>query len=180
MNEADAQAVTGLHAVEAGTQGGRSGTRAPWLATFPAPLTFAGCLGGGLLLQQLLALPVYDGRWVPALQTAGGLLATAGLLLSLASLGLFARERTTILPSGAASRLVVHGPYRYSRNPMYVSLVAAYLGLAMYLRAPWALPLMALPLLQLERVMIPFEESRMHALFGQAYLDYRARVRRWL
>ena len=50
MSETDAQAVTGLHAVEAGTQGGRSGTRAPWLATFPAPLTFAGCLGGGLLL----------------------------------------------------------------------------------------------------------------------------------
>ncbi|PJJ97710.1 protein-S-isoprenylcysteine methyltransferase [Lysobacteraceae bacterium NML91-0213] len=159
---------------------GTGGARAPWLATFPAPLAFAGCLGAGILVQRLLPLPVYDGPWVPMLQTAGGLLATAGLLLSLASLGLFARGRTTILPSGAASRLVVNGPYRVSRNPMYVSLVAAYVGLAIYLRTPWALPLLALPVLQLQRVMIPFEEARMQALFGQAYLDYRARVRRWL
>lgn len=179
MSEADAQAVSGLQAVEARPQG-RSGAYTRWLATFPAPLTFAGCLGAGLLLQHLLALPVYAGSWAPVLQTAGGLLAMAGLLLSLASLGLFARERTTILPSGAASRLVVHGPYRFSRNPMYVSLVAAYVGLALQLHAPWALPLLALPLLQLQRVMIPFEEARMHALFGPAYDRYRARVRRWL
>ena len=179
MDNADAQAPGGLHAPGSGIHG-TPGVRAPWLATFPAPLTFAGCLAAGNLVQHLLALPVYAGPWVPALQTAGGLLATAGLLLSLASLGLFARGRTTILPSGTASRLVVDGPYRFSRNPMYVSLVAAYVGLALQLHAPWALPLLALPLLQLQRVMIPFEEARMQALFGEAYLAYRARVRRWL
>ncbi|TKS53204.1 isoprenylcysteine carboxylmethyltransferase family protein [Luteimonas yindakuii] len=178
MSDGDARAVPGLHA--GATRADQDGAHAPWLAAFPAPLTFAGCLLAGALLQRVLALPVYAGPWVATLQTAGGLLAMAALLLSLASLGLFARERTTILPSGAASRLVVHGPYRFSRNPMYVSLVAAYVGLALQMRAPWALPLLALPLLQLQRAMIPFEEARMQSLFGDAYLAYRARVRRWL
>jgi len=108
------------------------------------------------------------------------LLAAAALLLALCCFALFALRRTTILPDGRPSALVLRGPYRFTRNPMYVSLVLSYVGLAGYLVVPWALVLLPLPLLALQRVLIPFEEARLRREFGSAYEHYCARVRRWL
>ena len=108
------------------------------------------------------------------------MLANASLLLVFASLALFARARTTLMPGGSASRLVTGGPFRISRNPMYLSLVLAYAGVALMLDLPWALALLPVPALLAQRVQIPFEEARMARLFGREYLDYRSRVRRWL
>ena len=111
---------------------------------------------------------------------AGAVLANAGLLLALVCLGMFARKRTTILPSRSASAIVERGPYRFSRNPMYLSLVLAYAGLAGMLEAPWSLLLLPLPVATLQRVTIPHEEARLAAVLGEDYVRYRARVRRWI
>jgi len=176
MSEQDTPAAAGGQGCSPADHAGH----APLLATVPAPVAFVACFAIGMLLQQVLRLPVYPDGWLAPARIVGTVLANIALLLALAGMGLFARARTTILPSGRASRLVTGGPYRFTRNPMYVSLVLAYLGLALMLDVPWTLPLLALPVLQLQRVMIPFEEARMQALFGEAYLAYRARVRRWL
>lgn len=153
---------------------------APLTATIPAPIHFAICFAAGAGLQHLLALPLPPERWLGAIRIAGTVLANAGLLLALASMGLFARARTTILPSGTASRLVTGGPYRISRNPMYLSLILAHAGIAAMLGVPWALALLPVPVLLLQRVQIPFEEARMRTRFGDAYLRYCEQVRRWL
>lgn len=150
------------------------------LARIPAPLYFSACFAAGAGLQHGLGLPVASGSWAGALQVLGTVLANAALLLVAASLLLFARVRTTLMPGGNASRLVTGGPFRFSRNPMYLSLVLAYAGIALMLELPGALVLLPLPVLAVHRVQIPFEEARMARLFGQEYLEYQARVRRWL
>lgn len=154
--------------------------RAATLPRVPAPLYFSACFGLGAGLQHLLGLPTPPTAWTGALHVAGTVLANASLLLVLVSLALFIRVRTTLMPGGSASRLVTGGPFRISRNPMYLSLVLAYAGLALMLDLPWALAMLPVPVLVVDRVQIPFEEARMARLFGQQYLDYRARVRRWL
>ncbi|MCC8446456.1 isoprenylcysteine carboxylmethyltransferase family protein [Xanthomonas translucens pv. translucens] len=98
------------------------------------------------------------------LQLAGGVVAAAGLLLSLLCLARFVQRRTTVLPERDPSSLVVRGPYRYSRNPMSLSLLLSYVGLCVQIGWPWALLLLLpLPLLALQRVLIPFEEARLRA-----------------
>lgn len=150
------------------------------LARIPAPLYFSACFAVGAGLQHLLGLPAPPASWTGPLQAIGTVLANASLLLVFASLALFARARTTLMPGGSASRLVTGGPFRFSRNPMYVSLVLAYAGIALMLDLPWALALLPAPVLVLQYVQIPFEEARMARLFGHEYLRYRDRIRRWL
>lgn len=154
--------------------------RAPWLVRTTSPLHFLAAFALAALLQHALALPLPQATPLLVMQWAGSLLASAALALSLSCFALFALRRTTILPGSLPSTLVVRGPYRISRNPMYVSLVASYIGLAGYLVVPWALLLLPLPVLALQRVLIPFEEARLHREFGSAYGLYCTRVRRWL
>lgn len=110
------------------------------------------------------AMPGPQRVTVALLQLAGGVVAAAGLLLSLLCLARFVQRRTTVLPERDPSSLVVRGPYRYSRNPMSLSLLLSYVGLRVQIGWPWALLLLLpLPLLALQRVLIPFEEARLRA-----------------
>ncbi|RZZ89255.1 isoprenylcysteine carboxylmethyltransferase family protein [Pseudoxanthomonas winnipegensis] len=152
----------------------------PLLVRLTAPVHFLLAFGLAALAQRMLALPLPQGGALLAMQWAGSLLALAALGLALWCFALFATRRTTILPSSQPSSLVERGPYRLTRNPMYVSLLASYIGLAGYLVVPWALVLLPLPWLALRQVVIPFEEARLRAEFGPAYARYCARVRRWL
>lgn len=143
----------------------------------PPPLLFVVCFVVGVGLQHLARLNVPDIR---ILHFAGLGLLICGALLALGCVGLFLVAHTTIVPFGAASKLVTEGPYRFTRNPMYVSLALAYLGMAVVLAQWWALILLPLPIILLHAIVIPFEEERMREVFGEKYDDYRSRVRRWL
>ena len=147
-------------------------------ATAPLHCVFAFAAGAGL--QHLLGLPVPQPPLREALHVAGTVLANAGLVLSLWCFALFARRRTTILPGAAPARLVRGGPYRFSRNPIYLSLVLSYAGLALMLDLPWALLLVLLPLAVMQRAIIPFEERQLRLRFGPDYAAHAARTRRWL
>ena len=92
----------------------------------------------------------------------------------------FWRARTTILPFQEASRFVAVGPYRFTRNPMYVGLAAVSLGVALILRALWAAPFVLGACLFLDRFVIRAEEVHLEARFGDDYRAYQRRVRRWL
>src|SRR5690606_12260912 len=152
----------------------------PLFVRIPPPLTFAATLALGTVLQHVAGLPLPRGAWWVAMHVAGGVLANAGLLLALVCLGMFARKRTTVLPSRSASAIVARGPYRFSRNPMYLSLILAYAGLACILDSPWSLLLLPLPVATLQRVTIPHEESGLQAVLGDEYDRYRARVPSWI
>lgn len=92
----------------------------------------------------------------------------------------FRRAGTTIVPHDAPSALVETGPYRWSRNPIYLADLMILAGAALILGAPLALVLL-LPFRQvlLRRFVLP-EEARLEGVLGEDYRAYKARVRRWL
>jgi protein-S-isoprenylcysteine O-methyltransferase Ste14 len=101
-------------------------------------------------------------------------------LLAFSAMATFYRARTTIVPNRPASTLVTSGPYRLTRNPMYVSLTALYLALTLLLDSWWPLMLLPIVLLIIDRAIITREERYLAAAFPADYDTYRARVRRWL
>ncbi len=154
--------------------------RAPWLVKITSPAHFALALGVGAWLQSALQLPLPAPTPLAWIELTGGVIACLGLALAVSCFILFARRRTTIMPSGHPSRLVLDGPYRFTRNPMYLALVLSYVGLCLQLGLLWAVALLPLPWLALQRYVIPFEEARLRNEFGRQYSAYCARVRRWL
>jgi protein-S-isoprenylcysteine O-methyltransferase Ste14 len=76
--------------------------------------------------------------------------------------------------------LITGGPFRWSRNPMYVGLSVVYLGVSVLVGSAWPLVLLGVPLGFLRLFTIPVEEQSMREAFGPEYLAYATRVRRWL
>ena len=93
---------------------------------------------------------------------------------------IFRRARTTRVPGETSTTLVTWGPYRFTRNPMYVGLSVAYLGEAGILHQVVPIVLLPLTIAYLNRAVIPVEEERLHAVFGAQYERYGRKVHRWL
>lgn len=118
---------------------------------------------------------------------AGGVQKTAGTGLVAAGLGVmawaiatFASNRTSVMPTRPARQLVTSGPFRWSRNPMYVGLTLADAGLALFFNQAWPLVLLPLVLLVLVTFVVAREERYLRAAFGAAYDAYCRRVRRFI
>jgi len=157
-----------------------AGDRVPFVMHIPPPLWFAAAFFAGWGLQLLLPLTIHSSTIVLASRAMGFGLLVCGGLIALSCFVMFLLARTTVIPFGRASSLVTRGPYRFTRNPMYLSLVLAYLGGAGLLVLPWPLVLLPVPLAVINWIVIPFEEKRLRETFGGAYDAYRAKVHRWL
>jgi protein-S-isoprenylcysteine O-methyltransferase Ste14 len=90
------------------------------------------------------------------------------------------RAKTTLNPAGPASTLVTGGPFRFTRNPIYLGDTLMYLGLALLFGRRGPLLLLPGVLAALDRGVIRREERYLERRFGRQYRAYRARVRRWL
>lgn len=93
---------------------------------------------------------------------------------------LFHVKGTAVHPFDESTHFVVEGPYLFTRNPMYLGMTLILLGIAFFAGTP---PVFLPPLaffLTMNFLFIPYEEKKMEATFGRAYLDYKSRVRRWL
>jgi len=110
----------------------------------------------------------------------GAVLFTVGAVIAGWGLITFRRARTTTVPGKASSRLVTWGPYRFSRNPMYVGLATAYLGETFLTRQVWPAALLPIVLAYVNWIVIPVEQARLTEVFGAEYATYQRRVRRWL
>lgn len=145
----------------------------------PPPFIYLVFLVAGWWLDQTLATPHFP---IEDMARKGGALALiiGGLVLEFWASGLFQKAGTNVVPYKPATALVTEGPYRFSRNPMYVGFSITYLGLALGLQSPIAMALLAPCLLVMGWGVIAREERYLEAKFGQAYLDYKAKVRRWL
>lgn len=113
-------------------------------------------------------------------EIAGAILFAAGAVVAGVSLTIFHRQRTTTVPGQRSAALVTWGPYRWTRNPMYVGLTLAYLGEAGLLRHVWPVILLPLTIAYLNWIVIPVEEARLTEVFGTDYTAYSSRVRRWI
>lgn len=149
-----------------------------FLAAVPPPLLYAVTFLVGLGLDQLYPWS-FDAE-SEGLRWGGWLLVAAGVVLAPSSAVLFGLKRTTLNPVGQPSQLVTAGAFRWTRNPMYLGVSLVYVGLALVLDLVWVLLLLPVPLLVLNAVTIPMEEAALRGRFGQPYLDYCERVRRWL
>lgn len=154
--------------------------RVPPVMHIPPPLWFAAAFFAGWGLQFLVPLTTHSPTLAGVSHAIGFGLLGCGGLLGLSCLGIFLLARTTFIPFARASKLITRGPYRLSRNPMYVSLVLGYLGGVGLLVQLWPLLLLPVPLAVLNRIVIPFEEARLREAFGSAYEAYCAKVRRWI
>jgi protein-S-isoprenylcysteine O-methyltransferase Ste14 len=143
----------------------------------PPPLVYAAGLALGLWTSAWIPC-----RWLPAAvcRAAGWTLIAAALALVLPAFVGFFRARTTVRPDRPASSLVTGGPYRVTRNPMYVSLTLLYAGVATLYQAVWALPLLAVVVVYIDRRVIRPEERYLKHRFPAEYTPYCAKVRRWI
>ena len=109
------------------------------------------------------------------------LLAAVGIALAVWGERIFAAAGTEVMPASISNKkLVTGGPFRFTRNPMYLGLILATVGIAFYMGT---LPFFAVPLLVFvlcNFVFIPFEEAKMQRQHGGPYTEYLRRVRRWI
>ena len=147
---------------------------------FPPPFVFVAGFLLGWWLNTRLEFAI-DGQGAGTVQTVAGLAGlAAGLGLMFWGVGTFIMARTAVVPTRAARTLVMRGPYRFTRNPMYLGMACAYVGLSALLNQAWPLLLLPLVLLTLQVAVIGREERHLRAVFGAQYDDYCRRVRRWV
>ncbi|MGG5260397.1 methyltransferase family protein [Phycicoccus avicenniae] len=138
-------------------------------------------IGGPWLLGALATA-----RWGDPLTLGGWRVGTGWALLAAFavwngwSLLLFARHGTGLLPGQASQAVIAQGPYRLSRNPLYVGLLALHLGAALLTPSVWALVSFPAAVALVRWGAVLPEERYLHARFGAEYDAYAARVRRWL
>lgn len=144
---------------------------------FPPPLIYLAGLAAGRGIESLKPSPTAPG-WLRVAAGASG--AAALLALDTTSMVRFSRAGTSFNPARPDSALVTDGAYRFTRNPMYLGMAAAYAGGAVATGLNWALPLLPAVLLVIDRAVIPREERSLSATFGEEYERYKQRVRRWL
>ncbi|HEX6999903.1 MAG TPA: isoprenylcysteine carboxylmethyltransferase family protein [Gammaproteobacteria bacterium] len=129
-----------------------------------------------LLIGELLRLPA-----VLQQRPVGIVVLVAGFLWALWAVLTFRRHRAEIRPSSTVHpAFVTNGPFRWSRNPMYLGSLGIAVGAALIV-GTWLMWLVPVVLFLLQNfVIIPFEERSMQQTFGAEYDAYRARVRRWI
>ncbi len=122
-------------------------------------------------------------HWVsPGWQMLAWVIVALGALIDLSSMGLFIRTGTSPNPfqPEKASSLVSTGPYRFTRNPMYLGMLVLLAGWAIHLGGLTPIALLPLFVITLTTFQIKPEEQALEAIFGQEYRDYKKRVRRWI
>ncbi len=143
----------------------------------PPPLVYLVAFACGLLGELVAPSPGLPG-WL----RIGGAVTGIALLLLLDTRAMlrFRRHRTPFNPSRPAEALVTDGPYRFTRNPMYIGMACAYAGAALGAGALWSLVLLPGVLFVIDRAIIPREERHLAERFADDYERYRLRVPRWL
>lgn len=142
----------------------------------PPPAIYLLGLLLGFLLQRWRPLPLL----APPLGAALACVFLLAGLVGVPALLAFRRARTSPKPWRPTTALVTTGPYRFSRNPMYLGFTAIYLGVALWANALWPVLLLPVVLITMQFGVIHREEAYLERLFGAEYRAYRQRVRRWL
>jgi protein-S-isoprenylcysteine O-methyltransferase Ste14 len=150
--------------------------KASWMVRIPTPLWLIGLIIVALLVDQPLQAPA-----ILQHRAAGVVLILAGFAFSAWAALTFRKQRAEIYPwSESHSALVTRGPFRFSRNPMYLGALVVAIGAAL-VAGTWLMWLVPVVLFLLDNfAIIPFEERSMERTFGDEYREYAARVRRWI
>jgi len=148
----------------------------PGVVVFP-PALFGGALVLGLTLhwiRPVALLPPLTARLIGVV-----LLVLSGLLAHFAEAAM-KRAGTNIRPDQPTLAIVTDGPFRFTRNPLYLAATGLYLAVTLLANSVWLLALLVPVLVVLDRGVVRREERYLEAKFGEPYRVYRTRVRRWL
>lgn len=148
----------------------------PGVVALP-PVLYGGTLLAAILLHLTVPLRLLPRTpaWV-----VGLLLVAISIVILASGVRAMARARTEVDVRKPTTAIVVDGPFRYTRNPLYVSLTLIYLGIAALINTLWPILLLPILLIVMQRGVIEREERYLERKFGDEYLRYKARVRRWL
>lgn len=147
---------------------------------FPPPILFVAGLALGWAVGWWFPIPI-----LPAGLRAVGLVAGwsfIGLALALVgwAMGTFRLMKTGIYPNQPATSIVARGPYRFTRNPMYVGMTAISVGTALVVNSMWMIVTLPVVIWLLTVLVIRREEAYLSSAFGSSYDEYRRTVRRWI
>lgn len=143
----------------------------------PPPLIYLAALAAGMLVNS-----IYPARLLPRIipRTSGLPLILGGFLIGLLGVREMRKAQTNIDPYRPVHAIVDQGPFRFTRNPIYVSFTLMYLGLSVLANALWPVLLLPGVLTMMQRGVIEREEAYLERKFGGEYLTYKEQVRRWL
>lgn len=144
----------------------------------PAPLVFIAFLLLGYVFNFLL--PIRIAALTMQFVTLGVIFLAFAVLLTISAFREMRRAGTSPNPAKLPTRLVVDGPFGFTRNPIYISFALGYIGLALLSETLWSLPLLAVALILVDRLIIAKEEQLLKANFGEDYARYKSKVRRWI
>lgn len=143
----------------------------PW-----PPLLLVGLTLAAIALNLAAPLPLA----FTGIRTLGGLLIGLALAIDLWAMKTLHESHTTILPHRGSSHLVTHGPFRYSRNPIYIANILLMIGMGLFAKNAWFLPLALLDGLLTHYLAVRREENHLIARFGYQFETYCHKVRRWI
>jgi protein-S-isoprenylcysteine O-methyltransferase Ste14 len=146
---------------------------------FPPPLVYVAGIVAGWLLDRAWPWRIVTppSRWLPFVVATFIVFA---FVVMISAVSVFRRARTSLIPNRPSTAFVVSGPYRFTRNPMYVSMAALYLGVAFAMNSWWPVALLVVVLLIIRHAVIAREERYLRARFPAEYPEYCRKVRRWL
>ncbi len=143
----------------------------------PPPVIYLLFLAAAWLLESVLPIALPENLWTDYI---GWGLIDAGVLLMLWAGLLMLWRKTTVNPYGKPAKLLGEGPFRFSRNPIYLADSLIYCGIALLWSSLWPWLLLPALIYSMQRGVIVHEERLLTRLFGEAYGNYCQRVRRWL
>lgn len=143
----------------------------------PPPVLAVLHIIAAFLLQRIFPLYLPFAYIFPGI---GGLFVLLGLGLSFTAVREFARAHTTLDPHGAVSTVVMSGPYQFTRNPIYLGFLCMLIGFPMLFGTWWGLIFVPVFIFLMNALVIQHEEAYLGKKFGDTYISYKSRVRRWL
>jgi protein-S-isoprenylcysteine O-methyltransferase Ste14 len=144
---------------------------------FPPPLIYLAGFLAGLLLERFVPLHISLG---PARWPLGTIFLIGWLALWIGALPMFRKARTPVSPREPVTALMTSGIFSRTRNPLYLGLMLFYLGVAAFVQSGWMLIFLIAVMLIIRFSVIAAEERYLERRFGDLYLAYKEKVRRWL
>ena len=142
----------------------------------PPPLIYLAGLGVGFFLQWIVPISFMPENLVPI----GIIFVVSSILLVIGAIRSFMMAKTNIDIRKPSTNIVATGPYRFSRNPMYLSMALLVAGIAIWVNSLWILIPLIPSLIVIQIGVIAREEKYLTEKFGDEYVQYKTQVHRWI
>jgi protein-S-isoprenylcysteine O-methyltransferase Ste14 len=149
------------------------------LLHIPVPWVYVIAYLVGIVIQFVYPISISSTLILAITRILGAALLVVGVGIIVWAQLIFHREHTTTDPTQTSLKLITWGPYRFTRNPMYIGLFLAFIGIDGILTFVWSLILLLPVFYYVNWIVIPVEEKQLKKTFGKTYEEYCKRVRRW-